>query len=477
MLVECLALATLGLAAGVGIALAILKLIARVAPEGLIPEDVAIPLDWRMLGFALALVTVATLVAGLLPALRLTVSGLARSLREGGRSAAGGVSALRARRFLVVTEVSLAVVLLVCAGLVLQSLRTLTRTDPGFRPERLVSARVSVPNRYRDSAQVRFVQELQERIGARREVENVAAANVPPMSQGGINTRVAVIGRPNPTNEDVMANVTAVTPGYFRTMGMRIVAGEDVTWTAPQLVVNEALVKRFWPNESAIGKRIGFGRDTVGIPVVGIVADVRNRALSEPPTPMIYMSYQSAATIVRTLTFVVRGRGGTETVVSAMRGALRELDPTVPLYTVESVPEQVNESIAQPRLNTTMLTLFAVIALVLAVLGIYGVVSYSVAQRSPEMGVRMALGAQRGDVVLMVLREGLLLAGCGAVIGLIGALAGTTVIRGWLYGIERNDPATMAGAAAALVVVALLASYLPAMRASRVDPVTAMRAE
>jgi putative ABC transport system permease protein len=297
------------------------------------------------------------------------------------------------------------------------------------------------------------------------------------MSQGGINTRVAVIGRPNPANEDVMANVTAVTPGYFRTMGMRIVAGEDVTWTAPQLVVNEALVKRFWPNESAIGKRIGFGRDTVGIPVVGIVADVRNRALSEPPTPMIYMSYQSAATIVRTLTFVVRGRGGTETVVSAMRGALRELDPTVPLYTVESVPEQVNESIAQPRLNTTMLTLFAVIALVLAVLGIYGVVSYSVAQRSPEMGVRMALGAQRGDVVLMVLREGLLLAGCGAVIGLIGALAGTTVIRGWLYGIERNDPATMAGAAAALVVVALLASYLPAMRASRVDPVTAMRAE
>ena len=479
MLVECLALAALGLAAGVGVALAILKLIARVAPEGLIPENVTIPLDWRMLGFALALVTVATLVAGLLPALRLTVSGLARSLREGGRSAAGGMSALRARRFLVVTEVSLAVVLLVCAGLVLQSLRTLTQTDPGFRPERLVSARVTVPNRYRDSAQVRFVQELQERIRARPEVENVAAANVPPMSQGGINTPIRVIGRVSPTNEDVMSNVTAVTPGYFRTMGVRFVGGEDVSWAgdAPQLVVNEALVKRFWPNESAIGKRIGFGRDTVGLPIVGIVADVRNRALSEPPTPMIYMGYQGAANIVRTLTFVVRGRGSTETVVSAMRGALRELDPTVPLYSVQSVPEQVNESIAQPTLNTTMLTLFAAIALVLAVLGIYGVVSYSVAQRSQEMGVRMALGAQRGDVVQMVLREGLLLAGGGALIGLVGAFAGTTVIRGWLYGIERNDPATMGGAAAALVVVALVASYLPAVRASRVDPVTAMRAE
>lgn len=477
MLVECLALATLGLATGVGVAMLILKLIARVAPEGLIPADVSIPLDWRMLGFALALVTVATLVAGLLPAMRLTVSGLARTLREGGRGSAGGVSALRARRFLVVTEVSLAVVLAVCAGLVLQSLRTLTKTDPGFRAERLLSARVSVPNRYRDSAQIRFVQELQERMTARPEVENVAAANVAPVSQGGINTRITIIGRPAPTNEDVMSNVTAVTPGYFRTMGMRLVAGEDISWAAPALVVNEALVKRFWPNEDAIGKRIAFGggRDTVGIPIVGIVADARNRGLSELPTPMIYMSYESAANIVRTLTFVVRGRGSTETVVSAMRSVLRELDPTVPLYTVQSVTDQVSESIAQPRLNTTMLTLFAGIAVVLAVLGIYGVVSYSVTQRSQEMGVRLALGAQRGDVVRLVLREGLLLAGAGAVIGLFGALAGTTVIRAWLYGIDRNDPATMAGAAAVLVIVALLASYVPAMRAARVDPVTAMR--
>jgi predicted permease len=477
MLVECLAFALLGLTAGIGVGLAILKLIARVAPQGLIPQDVAIPLDWRMLGFALALVTVATLVAGLLPALRTTMSGLAGTLREGGRGAAGGVSALRARRLLVVTEVSLAVVLLVCAGLVLQSLRTLTRTDPGFRAERLVSARVSVPARYRDSAQVRFVQELQERLTARAEVENAAAANVPPVAQGGINTKIRIIGRPNPTNEDVMSNAMAVTPGYFRSMGIRLVGGEDVSWTAQQLVVNEALAKRFWPNESAIGRRIGFGRDSVGMPIVGIVADVRNRGLGEEPTPMIYMAYQSAANIVRTLTFVVRGRGGTETVVSAMKAALREVDPGVPLYAVQTVTAQVDASIAQPRLNTTMLTLFAGIAVVLAVLGIYGVVSYSVTQRSQEMGVRMALGAQRGDVVYMVLREGLLLAGVGAMIGLFGALGGTTVIRGWLYGIERNDPATMAGAAAVLVVVALLASYLPAMRAARVDPVRAMRAE
>jgi predicted permease len=477
MLVECLALALLGLTAGIGVALAILKLIGRVAPQGLIPVDMAIPLDWSMLGFAVVLVSVATLGAGLLPALRLGATGLARTLREGGRSAAGGLSALRARRLLVVTEVSLALVLLVCAALVLQSMRTLTRTDPGFRPERLVSARVSVPARYRDSAQVRFVRELQERLEARPEVEHVAAANVPPMSQGGINTKIRVIGRPNPTNEDVMANATVVTPGYFRMMGMPFASGEDITWAAGALVVNEALAKRFWPNETAIGKRIGFGRDSIGMPIVGIVADIRNRGLSQAPAPMIYMGYLNAANITRTMSFTVRGRGGLETVVSAMRAALREVDPAVPLYTAQSVPDMVSQTIAQPRLNTTMLTLFAGIAVVLAVLGIYGVVSYSVTQRSQEMGVRMALGAQRADVVQMVLREGLILAGGGAVIGTLGAFAGTTVIRGWLYGIERNDPTTMIGAAVVLIVVALLASYLPARRAARVDPVTAMRAE
>jgi predicted permease len=477
MLVECAGLALLGLGLGVAVSIAIVSLIARVAPAGLIPVSAGIPLDWRMFGFALALFTIATVLAGVWPALRLTAAGLARALREGGRGASEGVRALHSRRILVVTEVSLAVVLLVCAGLVLQSLRTLTRTDPGFRPERLVTARVSVPNRYRDSAQIRFVQDLLQRLEARAELEDVAAANVTPIAAGGINTKIRIIGRPNPANEDLMANATVVTPGYFRTIGMTLVRGEDVSWSTGQLVVNEALAKRFWPNESPIGKRVAFGRDTVGMPIVGIVADIRDRGLGVQPTPMIYMGYQSALNVVRTITLVVRGHGGTETVIAAMRAALREIDRAVPLYSTQSVPDMVNASIAQPRLTTTMLTLFAGIAMVLAVLGIYGVVSYSVTQRAQEMGVRMALGAQRTDVVRMVLREALVLASGGAAIGLLGALAATTLIRGWLYGIERNDPTTMAGAAAVLIVVALLASYMPAMRAARVDPVRAMRAE
>jgi predicted permease len=476
MLVECAALALLGLGLGVAVSITIVMLIARVAPAGLIPVSAGIPLDWRMFSFALALVTVATVLAGVWPAMRLTAAGLARAMREGGRGASEGLRSLHARRILVVTEVTLAVVLLVCAGLVLQSLRTLTRTDPGFRPERLVTARVSVPNRYRDSSQIRFVQDLLQRLDARAELENAAAANVAPMAGGGINMKIRIIGRSNPANEDLMANATVVTPGYFRTIGMTLIRGEDVSWSQGQLVVNEALAKRFWPNDSPIGKRVAFG-DTVGMPIVGIVADIRDRGLGVEPTPMIYMGYQSALNVVRTITLVVRGHGGTEGVVAAMRAALRETDRAVPLYNTQSVPDMVNASIAQPRLTTTMLTLFAGIAMVLAVLGIYGVVSYSVTQRSQEMGVRMALGAQRADVVRMVMREALVLAGGGAVIGLLGALAATTLIRGWLYGIERNDPTTMAGAATVLIVVALLASYLPAIRAARVDPVTAMRAE
>jgi putative ABC transport system permease protein len=479
MLVECAALAALGVTLGIGVARVILQMIAGVAPTGLLPEDAGMALNWRMLAFVLGIVTATTLVAGLWPALRSTATGLARTLREGGRGASDGLSALRARRLLVVAEVSLALVLLICAGLVLQSLDKLLRVPPGFRAENVVTAQVTLSGRYRDSAQVRFFRDLQERLLARPEIEAAAAANVPPVRGGGIVTNVTFVGVPNPANEQRMAAATAVTPGYFRAMGITMLQGEDVTWPGQELVINESMARRWWPGENAIGKRVGFGRDSVGLPIVGIVADTRDRGLGTEPTPMLYVSYSGAASIVRTMSVAARGRAGasTETVVSAMRHALREVDPALPLYTVRTAKALVDQSVAQPRLNTTMLTIFAVVALVLAVLGIYGVVSYSVTQRSQEMGVRMALGAQRRDVVQMVLREGLVLAVIGSAIGIGGAYAGTTAIRSWLYGIERTDPLTIAAASLGLIAVAIVASYLPATRAARVDPVTAMRSE
>ena len=480
MLVESAALAMAGVAAGMVIALGILRIIAWVAPPaGLLPQAAGIPMNWRMLTFAFALAVLTTLVAGLWPALRATGTALAHSLRESGRGASEGIRALRARRLLVVAEVSLALVLLICAGLVLQSLDKLLSVDPGFRVDRIVTARVSLPARYNDTTQLQFFRELQARLTERRGdgIEAMGAANTQPISPGGIITNIRVVGRPAPPGEQLMVAATAITPGYFRALDMPLLRGDDVAWTKEQIIVSEGAARRFWPGESAIGKRIAFGpRDSVGLEVVGIVRDAHHRGLAVDPPPMIYLSYMSAASLARSMSLVVRGAGDAASLVATTKRVLHEIDPLVPLYNVQTVREIVDESVAQPRLNTTLMTLFAVVAAVLAVLGIYGVVSYSVTQRAHEMGVRIALGAQRRDILRLVLREGAALAAVGAVLGVVGAFAGTMFIRSWLFGIERTDPLTIVATALGLVVVALLASYLPARRAARLDPVVTMRA-
>jgi len=477
LIVESAALAIAGVAAGMAIALGILRIIARVAPAGLLPQAAGIPMNWRMLAFALVLTVVTTLVAGLWPALRATATALARSLRESGRGASEGVRALHARRLLVVAEVSLALVLLICAGLVLQSLEKLMSVDPGFRVDHIVTARVSLPGRYNDSTQLQFYRDLQTRLLERGGIEAMGAANTQPISSGGIITNIRLIGRPSPTGEPLMVAATAITPGYFRALDMPLLGGADVSWTRNDIVVSEGAARYFWPGESPIGKRIGLGRDSVGLEVVGIVRDAHNRGLAVDPPPMIYLSYKSAASIARSMTLVVRGAGDQAALVATTKRVLRELDPVLPLYNVQTVREIVDQSVAQPRLNTTLMTLFAGVAVVLAVIGIYGVVSYSVTQRAHEIGVRVALGAQRGDILRLVLREGATLAAVGAILGVAGALAGTMLIRSWLFGIERTDPMTIAATALGLVLVAMLASYLPARRAAHVNPVMAIRGD
>lgn len=477
MLLESAALAVAGVVAGLLVALAILAVIRRVAPDGLLPEVAGIPMNWRMLGFALALTLLTTLIAGLWPALRATATAIGQSLRESGRGTSEGIRALQARRLLVVAEVSLALILLISAGLVLQSLDKLLSVDPGFRVEQIVTGRVSLPGRYNDTTQLQFFRDLQTRLTGRGGIEAMGAANTQPISPGGIITGIRLLGRPAQPSEQLMVAATAITPGYFRALDMSLLSGDDVEWTKEQIVVSEGAARKLWPGENAIGKRIAFGnRDTVGIEVVGIVRDAHHRGLAVDPVPMIYLSYKSASSLARSMSLVVRGAGDAGALIATTKRVLYEIDPLLPLYSVQTVREIVDQSVAQPRLNTTLMTLFAVVAAVLAVLGIYGVVSYSVAQRAHEIGVRMALGAQRGDIVRLVLREGAGLAAIGAILGVAGALAATMLIRSWLYGIERTDPPTIAATALGLVLVALLASYLPARRAAQVDPVVAMRA-
>jgi len=479
LLVESAELALGGALLGLVVAHFVLQLIVRRAPTGLLPVDIG--LDSKVLLFTLLLAVATTLIAGLWPAIAASTPRLAKALRDGGRSSSGGARALRARRTLVVAESSLALVLLVCAGLVIQSLRNILAVDLGFDPARVVTMRVNLSGpRYTDTTQVQFFRDLQARLEGRAGIEAFAAANTPPISLGGITTNLRLMGSARADGGQVMGPVTAVTPGYFRTMSIRLLRGRDVAWTDPKptLVVSQAAANAYWPGESPIGKRIAFGRrDTVGLEVVGIVNDTRARGITANTPLMVYLSYAGAANIARSMSLVVRGRGDAAAIAATTKAAIREIDRTLPIYNVSPVTQVIDQSLGQSRLNTTLLTIFAVVALALAAVGIYGVISYSVTLRQQEIGVRMALGASSGNVLALVLREGGLLAIVGTLVGLVGAYFATGLVQSWLFGIGRADVTTIAGTACMLVAIALLASYLPARRASRVDPLVAMRGD
>jgi predicted permease len=363
---------------------------------------------------------------------------------------------------------------------VVQSLRHLVDIDPGFVADDVATMRVSLPSpRYNDTTQLSFFRDLQSRLEGRGGIVSVAAGNTPPISGGGIVTGIKLMGMSRPADEKLVSPVTVVTPGYFRTLGIRILQGRDVAWsdTRATMLASQAAAKKYWPGESPIGKRVAFGADSIGLEIVGVVNDTRARGLTTEVPPMLYLHYEGATSIARTMSIVVKGRGDFQQVVAETRRATAEIDRSLPLYNVMPVNDLIEASIGQPRLNTTLLTSFAVVALALAVIGIYGVISYSVTQRAQEIGVRVALGAQGGDVMRLVLREGAGLAAAGVVIGVGGALLATPLIQSWLYGIEKGDPVTIVAMAAGLVAVALAASYLPARRAARVDPLVAMRAD
>ena len=479
LLVESAELALAGALLGLLIARFVVRLIVRRAPAGLLPPDIS--LDSRVLVFTLVLAVATTLVAGLWPALAATTPRLAKALRDGGRSSSGGARALRARRMLVVAESSLALVLLVCAGLVIQSLRNILAVDLGFDPANVVTMRVSLAGpRYRDTTQIQFFRDLQSRLESRAGIEAMAAANTPPLSVGGITTNLRILGSARADGGKIMGPVTAITPGYFRTVRMRLLRGRDVAWSdaKPTLVVSQAAANAYWPGESPLGKRLAFGqRDTVGLEVVGVVNDTKARGITADTPLMVYLAYPGAANIARTMSLVVRGRGDAAAIAAATRAAILEIDRTLPVYNVSPVTQVIENSLGQSRLNTTLLSIFAMVALALAAVGIYGVISYSVTLRQQEIGVRMALGASSGNVLGLVLREGGFLALAGTGVGLVGAYFATGLVQSWLFGIGRADLTTIAGTASVLVAIALLASYLPARRAARVDPLVAMRGD
>jgi putative ABC transport system permease protein len=356
----------------------------------------------------------------------------------------------------------------------------LLAVDPGFRPEHVVTAQINLGTDYPDSSGVAFYQTLIKNLEARPGIVAAGATDSPPLSGGGIFTSIRLLGEPpRPADRPLMSTIRSITPGYFRALGMQLTRGRDLEWNeaGPEIVVSRAAAEAFWPGRSPLEKQIAFNVSPVGLPVVGEVVDTRQTTLASAPGPIVYVSMRRYVRVFHTMTLIVRGQGTVAATVATMRDAVREVDPRLPIYNVQTMQTIVDRSTAQERLDTLLLGVFAAAAILLATLGIYGVVSYSVAQRRQEIGVRITLGAQRGDILRLVLREGASLAALGVAIGLVGAFLATRFIQSWLFEIGRGDPLTLVGASSLLVTVALLASYIPARRATRVDPAITMRSE
>jgi putative ABC transport system permease protein len=485
LLTESALLALLG--GGLGLLLAFwgLKAFSVWIPED-IPVSGDISLDLRILGFTLLVTLLTGMLAGLVPAFQMTRPDLSETLREGTRAGSSTSKSGRTRSALVIVETAVAVLLVVGAGLLLRSFARLTAVDPGFRPEGVLTLRLLVPQgKYENPELVAFTGRIQEGLRALPGVTGVGMVSNLPMSGEESIEGMVIEGKPQPKPEDVpLGDFRQATAGYFQTMGIPLIDGRlftenDHDKAPPVAVIDETLARAYWPGENALGKRFRFGgfgeRDEPWITVVGIVGNVRNSGLHVDARPQLYVP--QAQNPSGQLSLVVRTAGDPKRLIPDARAAVFAIDPNQPIDRMRTMEEMVSTSVAGRRFNMVLLVIFAGLALVLAAVGIYGITSYSVAQRTREMGLRMALGARPGTVLGLVLREAGTLALLGLGAGLVLAFAATRVMSSLLFGVGSTDPATFAAVSLGLAAVSLFAAYLPGRRATQVDPMVALRAD
>jgi predicted permease len=476
---ESLVLAMLGGVLGLIIAQLGGRVLVQLA-AGQLPRAEAVGLDYRVLAFTAAISLVTGIAFGLVPAVRASSPELQQSLREGTRGSTGGAGGLR--NTLVVAEVALAMILVVGAGLMTRSFVKLLQIDLGFTPSHRVAINYSISTA-RHSTPVAMRQTYRDMIEKVRTVPGVIAAGAVrdlPFHGDGEQLGFVPPGfTPGPNGQLPSATLMFTSDGFFGAMGIPILAGRDLSPQDRQgapiaLVINQALAKKYFPGRSPIGQTITFG-DTNHFAIVGVVGDVRQGSVDETPTPRIYAS---AYQIFRVKTnLVVRTHGDPQLMIKRVEDAIRSVDPQQTITSAFTLEDAVGDAVARPRLLTVLLGLFGAMGLILGALGIYGVLAYLVSQRTREIGVRLALGARPRDVLGMVVGRGLRLAGLGVAIGLAASLVLTRLMQGVLYGVTPTDPLTFSGVAVALLAVAGFASWLPARRATRVDPLVALRAE
>jgi putative ABC transport system permease protein len=485
LLTESMLLAALAGIFGVLIAAWGSALLARLSPQDL-PRSAEIHTDGWVLSFTAGISLLTGLVFGLAPAIQIARSNLVDALKEGSLTMTAGSGRHHLRSSLVVVEMALALVLLASSGLLIRSLVHLQNVNPGFDPRNVLAADLDLPDqKYSNAKQDQFARELMPKLAALPHAESVAGVFPLPMTGSEMQTSVKIEGHPVAESDEAHANLFSVTPGYFRTMKIALLQGRDFTPqdgpdTTPVVVVNESLARQFFPGENPIGKRIRPGISVDEKPsrmreIVGVVADIKFKNLTSEWMPTSYLP-QAQIPIGR-LTVIIRTQGNPDALARPLAETVRSIDPDLPAYNIKTVEEYLDGTIAIPRFNTMLLSVFAGLALVLTAIGLYGVISYSVAQRTHEIGIRMALGAQPKEMMRLVVGQGVRLALVGVGLGLIAAFAFTHFLSSLLFGVTTTDPISFLTVVATLLVVVLLACYIPARCAMRVDPMVALRYE
>ena len=484
LVTESLLLSLAGTALGVGIASWAVAALVKLYPQNL-PRLSEVSIDVRVLLFSLGVAVLSAILFGLFPALQVTKVNVEESLREGGR-AGSSVRQKQFRTALVVAETALGVVLLVGAGLLIRSFERLTRVDPGFRSKNLLTLNFDLPSgKYNNEKSDQFVREFFDKVRAQPGIDSAAGTAMLPMGNSYNVISFEIEGRPQPKGQDHSAAIVVVTPRYFETMKIPVLQGRtfderDQRKAPAVMIISQEMAHKYYPGENPIGKRIKIGAndgpgESPWREIVGVVGDIRNANLSSPPEAMYYIPFSQL--IWGTPTIVVHTNMDAAAAAPTVRNVLHEMDPELPLYEIKTMDDYLALSVGRQRFQTILLGCFAGIALLLTAVGLYGVMAYSVAQRTREIGIRMALGATEEEVQKMVLSAGAKMAGIGLGVGIVSALVLTRFMQSMLYEMKSHDPITFVGVCVVLGAVAMLASYIPARRATKVDPVVALRYE